>query len=196
MKRSGSGARQSVDWTELRRRLSAAAEHANGADSAGAADQILRERARQLMRPPAPETRADEFEAIAFTIGRERYALRSESVLAICGVARLTPVPGAAPPVAGVMAWRGEVLTVLDLRQLLSDPAAPLVRAGEVLVIGDARTSFGLMIDDRPELLQITTTTSPSHGPGRPYLSGVTGDGLLILDIAALIRRLTEGGNW
>jgi chemotaxis signal transduction protein len=64
---------------------------------------------------------------LLFALGSDAYAIRVSKILglAACGTVRL--VPGAPAWVVGLVEWRGNVLTVLDLPLLLghTDGAAP-----------------------------------------------------------------------
>src|SRR5689334_13461259 len=88
--------------------------------------QILEQRARQLARPVVRDGVRFGVEALKFALGREHYAIESRYVAGVFRLTKLVPLPGARSPVVGLTAWRGDILTVLDIRQLLGRPAHAL----------------------------------------------------------------------
>jgi chemotaxis-related protein WspB len=58
-------------------------------------------------------------------VGEERYALPSASVVEVVPAVALRAVPGTPPAVAGLLAYRGRVVPVVDLSRLFGRGAAP-----------------------------------------------------------------------
>lgn len=67
----------------------------------------------------------------------------------------ITPVPLAPPEIAGLINFRGRVVTALSLRRLLRLPDAP--DTGELTVVGVevSGESFGLVVDHVGEVLNL-----------------------------------------
>ena len=88
---------------------------------------VLARRAQRLARPLAEPEATDSVHQsphLVIRIGDERLGIPLEHVIEVHRFASLTPIPGARPPVVGVVAWRGRVLTVLDIatrRDLVGD---------------------------------------------------------------------------
>lgn len=154
--------------------------------------RILEERARALARPLAHPAWGTAIEAITFALGRERYALESRYLQAVFRLQRFAQLPGAAPPIAGVTAWRGDLLTILDLRHLLGVPASGVSDQSLVLVLGETRAAFGVLADTVAELvtLPLSAIRPPAEGVAmrREFLRGITGEALLVLDAAQLLQ--------
>ncbi len=157
---------------------------------------ILEARARLLARVSvAPVVEGTE-EFLLFRLSRENYAVESKYVFAVFRLVDITPLPGAEAPLYGVTGWRGDVLTILDLRTVLGSPANALDDLVRVVVLGDRRVAFGILADD----VSSTTSIGPSdifpipddHARPREYLKGITRDATLLLDAPALIRRQTD----
>jgi chemotaxis signal transduction protein len=86
---------------------------------------ILEERARALARPlPVERTDADARDLVFFTLAGERFAAEAAHVAEAFAPAALTPIPGDRSWLLGIVAHRGGVLPVLDLRFLLA-PGGP-----------------------------------------------------------------------
>lgn len=81
-------------------------------------------------------------------------------ILEIVGSARPQPVPLAPVFVGGLVHYRGDVLTTVSLRQLLSLP--PKEGRQDLLVLESAGGIFGLLVDAVGEVL---TVSSADHEP-------------------------------
>ena len=156
--------------------------------------EILRQRARRLARPTVDSLLAGGIDAIAFSLGRERYAVEARYVFAVFRLESLTPLPGARAPVAGVTPWRGDVLTVLDIRSLIGASSTSLDDLARVIVLGADRPEFGLLADrlDDPLRLEpgsVHPLSADRASRGSEILRGVTSDAVVILDALALLAR-------
>jgi purine-binding chemotaxis protein CheW len=154
---------------------------------------LLDERARLLARPVAAAVTAD-VELVTFALASERYALESRYVVEVLRLADLALLPGAQPPVIGVTAWRGGLLTILDLRPLLGVANEALNDLGRVIVLGESHAVLGILADAVQDLIGVAASAirEPPQGVAvrREYLRGVTGEALLVLDAGKLLRLL------
>jgi len=153
---------------------------------------VLEERARRLARPPAPPAPADTLEVITFALANETYAVESRYVVAVFKLSDLSALPGAEPPLFGVTAWRGELLTILDLRAALGLSVAALNDLSRVIVVGEDRPVFGILADAMRELVTLPAAEvrDPPEGIAarREYLRGVTADAVLVLEATKLLQ--------
>lgn len=183
-----------VDWAEIRQRVEAAGRTVAGetAVSPEGVRQVLEERARALARPAVPPPAGDTLELITFALANEVYAIESRYVVAVFRLIDLSPLPGAEPPVFGVTVWRGELLTILDLRAALGLSVTALNDLRRVIVLGEERPAFGILADAVRELVNLPASAvrEPPEGVAakREYLRGVTSDAVLVLDAGALLR--------
>lgn len=183
-----------VDWIEYRQR----AEMAGRAmveetdSSPERARQVLEERARALARPTALPPAVGALEVITFALANEVYAIESRFVIEVFRLTDLSPLPGAKPPVFGVTGWRGELLTILDLRPVLGLSVGALNDLGRVIVLGEERPAFGVLADAVRELHTLPKSavrdTPETVAASREYLRGVTADAVLVLDAEKLLR--------
>ncbi|HEX6533702.1 MAG TPA: chemotaxis protein CheW [Gemmatimonadaceae bacterium] len=155
---------------------------------------LLEERARLLARAsaaPAPE--GAWVRALVFLLGQETYAVETRWVFAVFRLAGITPLPGAEPPVYGLTTWRGEVLTVLDLRRTLGASWTALDDLSRVIVLGDQRPAFGILADEAREIraLPMADILPLPEARARPHLAGITRDAVLVLDVPPLLRQQT-----
>ena len=74
---------------------------------------ILAERARMLAIPLAADRVENAVEFVVFVLDGERYALESHHVREVLRSPEIARLPSAEPPVLGLTAWRGELLTII-----------------------------------------------------------------------------------
>lgn len=185
-----------VDWVGLRRRLVAAETKASaGGPTAESpeAQALLAERARLLARPMAAAP-VGQTDVLVFELAGERYGIASRYLQAVFVLRHRAPLPGALPPIHGVTAWRGDLLTLLELRATLGLPVDSLNDLARVIVVGEGRPVFGILTDRvhsivPVNLAQLHPPQEPTGG-ARQYIQGVTSDALLVLDPAQLLRLI------
>jgi chemotaxis signal transduction protein len=166
-------------------------------DSNTLAREILVKRARQLARPIVDlshHSLASDAgnSVIAVRIGDERLGIALDHTTEVYRASELTPIPGARPPVVGVIAWRGRVLTVLDIAHSRRGPVV-ITDATRIIVIGKRSVSFGIVADDVDDIQDVNTLDLKpveNVSPARlEIIRGMTNDALVVLDVAALIAR-------
>jgi chemotaxis-related protein WspB len=117
---------------------------------------------------------------LKFRIGEESYALDTANISEILPLLKITRVPHAPAGVAGLIAYRGRSVPVVDLSELLlGEPARPhistrliLVRLGEHLL--------GLIAEQATEMMRREAGSFADSGvasASAPYLGPVTQDG-------------------
>lgn len=162
------------------------------AAATGRAD-VLRARARDLARPAAGDRhREDERQLVEFVAARQRFAVATAQVREVCRLQDLTPVPCTPSYVCGIVNVRGQILTVLDLRRLLDLPDQGLIDRQHVLIVHADGAELGLLADGTPlvrsvRAADIQPPPPTLAGAGSVYVSGVTADGLAVLDAARLL---------
>lgn len=193
-----------IDWAAVRERLEryADTETLPSEDS----HRILDERARTLARrsPPLPGA---VHELGSFSVGALECLIELRYLLETTRHGEVARVPGTPPYLLGVFALRGAMLPLFELRTLLGEPppetplaataagggtGAVLVLGGEEADLGDhgRRPPLGLLVDRLGEPLRLPVEAVHPPPPSlttRPYLRGITGDGRLLLDGAALL---------
>lgn len=158
---------------------------------------VLQERARQLARPLATvgargASSVNTTSVLVARLGDERASIALDHIIEVYRSGELTPIPGAQTPVIGVIAWRGRVLTVLDIAHTRTR-AIEMTEATRILVLGQRTASFGIIADEVEDVQDLNAqeavpieNISPSR---REFVRGVTADALVVLDAAALIAR-------
>lgn len=137
-------------------------------------------------------------DAIVARLGSGRLAVELRRVAEVGRAPGITRVPGMPGWLAGVANWRGRILPVLDIRELLGAEPAPLGSHARLLVLAEGSVVVGMLVD----AVEGTTTLGndvaafPVSAPnGSALLSGQVPreDGpIAVLDVPAVLR-LREG---
>ncbi|HJU91225.1 MAG TPA: chemotaxis protein CheW [Gemmatimonadaceae bacterium] len=190
-----------VDWADIRRRLDDAREGLRDTVrvTPEQAREILNERARELARSPRRRSVAAEREVVLFALAEQRYALESRYVVEVARLQDIALLPGAEPPVIGVVGWRGRLLTVMDLRAILGLSPSSLGGSSRLIVLGDARPEFGIVADTVEEMTTVSdgAVRVPERGiqVNDRYVRGVALDAVLMLDAMELLRVDEDANN-
>jgi purine-binding chemotaxis protein CheW len=104
-------------------------------------------------------------EMCSVRLGETMFGIPISHILEIIGSARPQPVPLAPSFVGGLVHYRGDVLTTVSLRQLLSMP--PKEGAQSILVLESSGGCFGLLVDSVGEVLTVSST---DHEPNPSIL--------------------------
>jgi purine-binding chemotaxis protein CheW len=170
----------------LRRRVKAAPRRARGEVKVEA---LLATRAERYAQSAPLAPTIDRTVVTILRCGR-RYALTLHELCEIRPLVRWCRLPGASPVVPGVVHYRGELLTLLDLAQL-SAPRQETTLAGWVLVIEQAGERLGLMADEVMDVLELSAgSIQPlpvTLGENADTFVGMSADGVLIADATKLM---------
>jgi purine-binding chemotaxis protein CheW len=159
-----------------------------------AARQILRQRAAALRKKPADEEDAEQIEIVEFAVGAERYGVLATLSREVQSPREISPLPGLPAHVLGLIALRGQIMPVIDLRVLFDLPPAtqtiPLV-----LILGSGESSIGVLADEVSGVRRIKSAEvqpmPPSVAGKHPELfSGVTADRVAVLRVDQLLSQV------
>jgi purine-binding chemotaxis protein CheW len=153
--------------------------------------RILEARARRLaQRPIERKSTIDDRDVVVFSHARADYGLELSCLRQVFPLRELALLPGAAPPLMGVTAWRGDLIRVLDLARILELPDTGPSDRGRVLVLDGGPGSFALLADSIVDVVRLPDSSLTARSDRR-FLRGVTADAVAVLDGAALIRTFT-----
>ncbi len=95
-------------------------------------------------------------ELLTFQLDDSPYAIPVERVREIVRLRKVTPVPRVPAAVIGVIALRGEIVQVVDLRMRLGLVAGEPTRTSRVIVLhGDDDRVTGVLVDEVREVLRV-----------------------------------------
>lgn len=155
--------------------------------------EVLKARAREMAQEPqAAEVESDWLEVLEFHLGGERYALPLAQVRVVSLLKDFTPVPCTPPFVLGVINLRGEIRTVIDLKQLFGLPEMGITDLNKIIMIQNDEMEIGILADSISSVrrLRIAGMQPPlptMTGISADYLSGVTSDRLMVLDALRIL---------
>jgi purine-binding chemotaxis protein CheW len=184
------------DWAAIRARIERGIELADtGLASPERSREVLRERAQVLARVPDQghdAGQADALKVLVFELGGARYAVETGRVLHACALPPITALPGLPNHVAGIAAFRGKVLAVLDLRALLALPVTRLTEPAALVVLQDSAMEFALLADAVAGVEHYPRASLSASLPGlgalrAGYLMGVAPDRTAILDAGRML---------
>jgi purine-binding chemotaxis protein CheW len=92
-------------------------------------------------------------EICSVRLGERLFGMPISHILEIVGSARPQPVPLAPGFVGGLVHYRGDVLTVVSLRQLLG--MSPVEAAQDILVLESPGGCYALLVDSVGEVLTV-----------------------------------------
>ncbi|MDB4916652.1 MAG: CheW protein [Gemmatimonadetes bacterium] len=153
--------------------------------------ELMERRTRALAQPLVETTRVAGDLVVHFTLGGEQLIIGARWLLGVSKLVSLSSLPGAEPPIRGVTVWRGDLLTVLDIRTVLGISTAALSDMTRVLVLGERRARFGLLVDTVGDCVGMSAQDilpAPAGSLAREYLLGMTAGAGLVLDGRRLLQ--------
>jgi len=133
----------------------------------------LRNGSSSPSRDPQPAiAKCEKF--VAFFLGRKLFCFPAETVSEVIHPLPVSPLPNARGFVAGIAAFKSEVMVVLDLKTLLKVEDTCLEERPKLILLNTEanRTRFAIAIDAMHEL--ITLTAGESEPDQRPTVPSLT----------------------
>lgn len=150
------------------------------------AQALLRARARKLAARAETNEGRETSRVVTFSLSGTVYGLPIGELIGLVKLRSLTMIPGASGHVAGVVAWRGGLLAVLDLAASLGVPLVGLQDLEYVMVVGSPRGPVGLLIEQLSDIVDVPVDAF-RPGLGAPWQRAVTPDLVIILELSTLL---------
>lgn len=152
---------------------------------------ILEKRAKILARPVKTENAAVPIDVLKFRLAYQEYAFSMDHVREVILTGDITPVPGTPDYITGICAIRGEIISLVDLREFFEIRGKGLTDLNRVIVITNGTITFGILADfitgigtiHKEMLVPVRSGQTPIP---EKYLLGAVDD-LIILDAVALL---------
>ncbi|MGF1479715.1 MAG: chemotaxis protein CheW [Cyanophyceae cyanobacterium] len=161
---------------------------------------IFHSRAESLKQETETTNAADKQMPLAvIALGSEFYGLDLQLVREFIDVSDITPIPCCPSHVAGNINLRGEIVTLVDVRQALNLPLAKGAEISKAVVIKVDDLVAGLLIDDVFDVEYFPVSeikavpTAVAFG-GEKFLRGTMTYANTMLSILDLPKMLAEGG--
>lgn len=191
--------RQSIDWADVKARLSRSQAVVAKAliDDDQRVQEIFQQRFRQLAaRGQAAVLAKADFRVLVVTLGTERYGLELGALVEVLPYAKVTPVPGAPPTLVGLINLHGQIRSVVSLSRLLELNGCEFgERAmGYVIMLRSGGLEAGLLVDQVERIIPAFFNTLRTQCDGgvalrSGYIQGVSPEGVIVLDVSAIMSH-------
>jgi chemotaxis signal transduction protein len=153
-------------------------------------ESLLEERARKIAQPEEGHPDEAIVEVLKFRLAYQEYAIEMQYIREVILTGEITPVPGTPDYISGICMVRGEIISLVDLRVLLSIPERGLTDLNRVIVLTDHNLTFGILADHITGIgvieLNLISTDKGSIPVKHGYVKGMAGGSLFVLDAAAI----------
>ena len=161
--------------------------------------EVLLERARDLTSGLDERSAAQQTPMAIVGLSGEYFGVELETVREFTELQRIMPVPCCPPYVVGDMNLRGEILTVVDIRQALQMPVIEAAPTAKVMVVSLGESLVGILVDqifDVFDLDPCTLAAVPSaiKSINDTYLKGTVSCYGKMLAVLDLQKILIDGG--
>jgi purine-binding chemotaxis protein CheW len=161
---------------------------------------IFRQRADNLRQSIEISKVTNELMPLAVIgLGHEYFWLDLELVHEFTDISNLTPIPCCPNHIVGNMNLRGEIITLVDIRNVLNLPAVPVSVGSKVVIVQVDDIVAGLPVDQVLEMVDLnsadmTPLTGILSDLSEQYLRGTAFFQEKMLRVLDLPKLLTQGG--
>ena len=155
--------------------------------------RILKARAKDLAEERKQvEIGEGHLELVEFVLAYEKYGIQSEYVREVYPLKEFTPVPCTPSFIFGIMNVRGQLISVMDVKEFFGLPSKGLTDLNRTIIVQTPKMEVGILADAimgvRLVPLHEIQPTLPTLTDRRSeYLRGITQDRLVILDIQKIL---------
>lgn len=133
---------------------------------------------------------------VIFKLNKEYYGIPIDKVISIEKIEKSTRVPNAPKHVKGVINLRGEVITLIDLRQKLNMELQETNNNSRIIIVSNDDIVAGLIVDSSSEVMEIDKDNidNPPSTTENDYLSFVYGIGkaedklVILLELSKILE--------
>ncbi len=159
---------------------------------------ILRERANQLRQIDRIKQNSENVKNLAIVIlNQEFFGVDLENVREFTNIEQVVPVPCCPPHIVGNMNLRGEILTLVDICQVLNLPPVNLSKISQLMVVEVDELRVGLTIEKVHDTItvdaqEIDLVPAASYSVNKEYFQGTLSfqnKMISILNIAKIIQN-------
>lgn len=152
-------------------------------------DKILKARAQFAARKVSASEEASDSNLVLveFFLFPEKYAVETSFVKEVITLKEITPIPGVPEFVMGVINFRGEIISVLNLKTLFGLKEKGLTEMNKVLILRNDKMSFGLVADAITGSIcvpvsQFSEPPLTLSKSAAEFVRGLAYDGTIVLD--------------
>jgi len=100
---------------------------------------------------------------VTFQLADEIYGINVMQVQEVLRLSEVAQVPGAPPAVMGIINLRGNVVTVIDTRELFNLSANDLTDQSRIMIVECNKVTVGLLVDSVAEVVNIDNDEIDTH---------------------------------
>lgn len=156
--------------------------------------KVLQARAQAIAKPVNRQQHNLRDQYLRFRLGAvERYGIPYQYLEELLYVGNLASVPCTPAFISGVVNHRGELLTIINLKQFFRMPAVDLDNEARIIVVKHAGMRTGLLVDevDGNEEYQDSELSPPLSSEGvsnMEYVLGIHAGYVTLLNLKALLE--------
>lgn len=132
------------------------------------------------------DTRSDTVQVVEFLLGKEHFAIDLFDVKEVVEYTRITKLPNTVSCIKGIIDLRGEITTIVDLKEQLNIPGSMGVdeENSRIIVLDErlTRSKIGIMVDD------VLSVSTYSHSQVDDAVSASRGDAKIL----GIIRKTSR----
>jgi purine-binding chemotaxis protein CheW len=117
----------------------------------------------------AEETARPGIEVLTIHLADQSYALETRFIVEIVKAPRIVPVPGAPSFILGIINLRGEIVSVINIKEFIKPTELPETAADWVVIVKDGAVSTGVRVDTVGRIMQLPASQlkpPPAAAPG------------------------------
>ncbi len=162
--------------------------------------KIFRQRADSLKPPNESVKTSNELMSLAVIgFGNEVFGVDLGLVREFTHIGNLIPIPCCPSHIVGNMNLRGEIVTLVDIRNVLNLPTAPVSIGDQAVVVQVDDIVAGLPVERVLELVSVNATEliplpQPLSEIGKNYLPGIVSSEEKMMKVLDLPKLFAEGG--
>jgi purine-binding chemotaxis protein CheW len=163
---------------------------------------IFQSRANNLRLKGESENSAANISLAVFALNSEYFGIHLDVVREFTDIRQVTPVPCTPDRIVGNMNLRGEIVTLVDIRNVLNmslNMSAAANYLSKAIVVEVADLVTGIVVDEILDIIylsvsEIAAVPAALHSANREYLRGTAIYGEKMMAILNLQKLLTKGG--
>ncbi|MDD1725211.1 MAG: chemotaxis protein CheW [Methanospirillum sp.] len=149
----------------------------------------------------------EDIQVVEFLLSNERFAINLFDVKEIVEYTRITPLPRSAPYIRGIIDLRGEITTIIDLKEKMRISDSRInPEQSRIIVIDNSvtTTKTGILVDDVTTVLSVPPSQiekKTCEGDDSSYILGIIRhkqgdrdsdktDLIIWIDVPAIIRDM------
>ncbi|MFO8083116.1 MAG: chemotaxis protein CheW [Desulfobacterales bacterium] len=124
---------------------------------------------------------------VVFKLAQETYGIELEHIREVCRLKDLTPIPCTPVFIEGIINYKGEILSIVNLQKFFDLPGESLFKSDHLIILESGPMMFGIIADAICDTAcvprgRIRFTEHALDTIRQPYLKGLTCENVIILD--------------